>query len=77
LPEAHLWIGRASAGIVAYGWSEAPDDDIREGTEAALTAIRLDEKNPYSHYALAIVSAYGNELDRAIAAAERVFSLRA
>ncbi len=75
LPEAHLWIGRVSAGIAAYGWSEAPDDDIREGTEAALAAIRLDEKNPYAHYALAIVSAYGNALDRAIAAAERAIEL--
>jgi TolB-like protein/cytochrome c-type biogenesis protein CcmH/NrfG len=75
LPEAHLWIGRVNAGIVAYGWSQAPDDDIREGAEAALAAIRLDEKNPYAHYALAIVSAYANMLDRAIAAAERAIEL--
>ncbi len=75
LPEAHLWVGRVSAGLVAYGWSLAPNNDIREGTEAALTAIRLDEKNPYAHYALAIVCAYGNALDRAIAAAERAIEL--
>lgn len=75
LPEAHLWLGRVNAGMVAYGWSQAPSDDIHEGTRAALTAIRLDEKNPYSHYALAIVSAYGNEPDRAIAAAERAIEL--
>ncbi|SFH94037.1 TolB amino-terminal domain-containing protein [Bosea sp. OK403] len=75
LPEAHLWIGRVNAGIVAYGWSHAPTDDIDEGAAAALAAIRLDEKNPYSHYALAIVSVYGNALDRAIAAAERAIEL--
>jgi len=75
LPEAHLWLGRVNAGLVAYGWSEVPNDDVHEGMAAALTAIRLDEKNPYSHYALAIVSAYGNELDRAIAAAERAIEL--
>lgn len=75
LPEAHLWIGRVNAGMLAYGWSEAPDKDNHEGTEAALAAIRLDEKNPYAHYALAIISAYGNALDRAIAAAERAIEL--
>jgi tetratricopeptide (TPR) repeat protein len=75
LPEAHLWIGRVSAGIVAYGWSEAPHNNIREGVESALTAIRLDEKNPYAHYALAIVSTYGRALDRATAAAERAIEL--
>jgi len=75
LPEAHLWIGRVNAGIIAYGWSEAPAEDVREGTEAALIAIRLDEKNPYAHYALAIVSVYGNAFDRASAAAERAIEL--
>lgn len=75
LPEAHLWLGRVNAGIVAYGWSHAPNDDICEGTRSALAAIRLDEKNPYCHYALAIVSVYGNALDRATAAAERAIEL--
>ncbi len=74
-PEAHLWIGRVNAGILAYGWSETPDDDAREGTDAALAAIRLDEKNPYAHYALAIIAVYGNALDRAIPAAERAIEL--
>jgi tetratricopeptide (TPR) repeat protein len=75
LPEAHLWIGRVNAGIIAYGWSNALAEDVSEGTEAALTAIRLDEKNPYAHYALAIISAYGNAFDRASAAAERAIEL--
>jgi TolB-like protein/Flp pilus assembly protein TadD len=75
LPEAHLWIGRVNAGIIAYGWSNAPAEDVSEGTEAALTAIRFDEKNPYAHYALAIISAYSNAFDRASAAAERAIEL--
>ena len=74
-PEAHLWIGRVNAGMLAYGWSEVRDSDIHEGTDAALTAIRIDEKNPYAHYALAIISAYGNAPDRAIAAADRAIEL--
>lgn len=75
LAEAHVWLGRVSAGIVAYGWSDEPSEDIREGLDAALTAIRLDEKNPYSHYALAICSAYANAPEQAVLAAEKAIEL--
>jgi TolB-like protein len=75
LPEAHLWLGRVSAGLVAYGWSENAPDTLAEGVAAATKAIRLDEKNPYAHYALAIVSAYGDALGRAVVAAERSVEL--
>lgn len=75
LAEAHLWLGRVSAGIVAYGWSEHPSDDIREGLDAALVAVRLDEKNPYTHYALAICSAYANAPEQAVLAAERAIEI--
>ena len=55
LPEAHLWLGRVSAGVVPYGWSDNTVADLQEGMQAALKAVQLDERNPYSHYALAIV----------------------
>ena len=58
LAEARLWLGRVNAGLVAYGWSEDPARDLQEGRAAALEALQLDEKNPYTHYALAIVSNY-------------------
>src|SRR5262245_23363080 len=75
LPEAHAWLAQAAAAIVGYGWSESPAVDAREGMNAALTAIRLDEKSPYSHYALAITSAYGGALDQAVRAGERALEL--
>jgi TolB-like protein len=75
LAEAHLWLGRVSAGIVAYGWSDEPQRDIREGLDAALKAVRLDEKNPYSHYALAICSIYANAPEQAILAAEKAIEI--
>ncbi|MER8767456.1 winged helix-turn-helix domain-containing protein [Mesorhizobium sp. M0960] len=75
LAEAHLWLGRVSAGIVAYGWSDKPAQDIREGLDAALKAVRLDEKNPYSHYALAICSIYANAQEQAVLAAERAIEI--
>jgi tetratricopeptide (TPR) repeat protein len=75
LPEAHIWLSRVCAGVVPYGWSDDPDADLREGRRAALTAIELDEKNPYSHFGLAINSVYSGALDEAKRAAEQAVEL--
>ncbi len=75
LPEAHIWLARVSAGLIPYGWSVDPKADLREGKAAALTAIRLDERNPYSHYGLAIVSVYAHEFDQATRAAEKTLEI--
>jgi TolB-like protein len=75
LPEAHAWLAQASAGIVGYGWSGNPAAEAREGMNAALTAVHLDEKSPYAHYALAMTSVYEGALDQAVRAAERALEL--
>jgi TolB-like protein/Flp pilus assembly protein TadD len=75
LPDAQIWLARVSAGIVAYGWSNDPASDLREGLDAAFKAIRMEEKSPYSHYALAITSVYAGQLPQAIRAAERALEL--
>ena len=75
LAEGPIWLARVSAGLVAYGWSDSPSQDIKEGLDAALRAIRLDDKNPYSHYALAICSAYGNAPEQAVLAGEKAVEL--
>ncbi|MDP9811304.1 TolB-like protein/tetratricopeptide (TPR) repeat protein [Rhizobium tibeticum] len=75
LPEAQIWRARVNAGLVACGWSENPDADEREGLDAALRAIYLDARNPYAHYALAIVSNYTGRVDQAMLAAERSIEL--
>jgi TolB-like protein len=75
LTEAQLWLGRVNAGLVAYGWSEDPPGDLREGRAAALEAVQLDEKDPYAHYALAIVSAYGDDFALALRSADKAVEL--
>ena len=70
-----MWLARVSAGVVAYGWVENPEATINEGMDAALTAIRLDERNPYSHYALAIVSAYSDAPKQAVPAAQKAVEI--
>ena len=75
LPEAQLWRARVNAGLIAYGWSDDPKESEREGLDAALRAIYLDARNPYAHYALAIISAYSGRVEQAILAAERSIEL--
>jgi TolB-like protein len=75
LPEANLWLARVNAGLVAYGWSEDPDNDLGEALDAALSAVQIDEKNPYAHYALAIASTYAGSFDQAVRAAEKALEL--
>lgn len=75
LLQAHVWLARVSAGRVAYGWSDTEAADLREGIDAAVRAIHIDEKSPYAHYALAITSVYASEFDQAIRAAERAVEL--
>ncbi|MBS0340010.1 MAG: winged helix-turn-helix domain-containing protein [Proteobacteria bacterium] len=75
LTEAHLWLARVNAGLVAYGWSDDPALDLREGRAAALDAVQMDEKNPYAHYALAIVSNYADEFALALRSAQKAVEL--
>src|SRR5262245_37913657 len=75
LPEAHIWLARVTAGVVPYGWSQDPAADLKEGMEAALKAIQLDERNPYAHYALAIVSVYAGRFEQSISAARKAIAI--
>jgi tetratricopeptide (TPR) repeat protein len=75
LAEARLWIARVDAGLVGYDWSDDPAADLREGQTAALEAVQLDERNPYAHYALAIVSNYRDEFALALRSAEKAVEL--
>lgn len=75
LPEAHIWLARVSAGVVPYGWAENPVIELQEGSQAALKAVYLDERNPYSHYAFAIVSIFSGQLEQAIRAARKAIEI--
>jgi adenylate cyclase len=75
MPEAHLWLGRVTGSLLGYSWSTDRAADLREGTEAALKAVQLDERNPYAQYALAITSIFGGALERAMRAAETAITL--
>jgi TolB-like protein len=75
LSEAHAWLGRVSAGIIAYGWSDDVDADRREGTQAATRAVALDPRDPYTHYSFAIVSCYAGSPNIGALAAQGAINL--
>lgn len=75
LAEAHAWLGRVCAGLVAYQWSKEEGIDLQEGMTAALRAVQLDEKDPYAHYSLAITSVFASEFAQAIRAADKAVEL--
>lgn len=75
LPEAHMWLGRASESIVGYGWSTDPAVDLREAVRSSLQGVRLDERDPYGHYALSMSYLFSGALEEAIQAAERAVQL--
>jgi TolB-like protein len=73
--QAQFWLARVNAGLVAYGWSADPETDLAEGLAAAGRAIQADERDPYAHYALAIVSVFAARAQQAIRAAQRAIQL--
>ncbi|QRM36089.1 adenylate/guanylate cyclase domain-containing protein [Microvirga sp. VF16] len=73
--DGYIWLARVEAGLAAYGWGNDPEVSLQSGMEAGLKAVELDEKNPYSHYAVAVTHVFGGECDTAIEAARRALSL--
>jgi len=75
LSEAHAWLGRVCAGIIAYGWSDDVVADGREGTQAVTRAVALDPRDPYAHYSFAIVSCYAGSANTGALAAQSAIDL--
>jgi TolB-like protein/Flp pilus assembly protein TadD len=71
LAEAQMWVSRAATGVVAYGWGSDPDALLRESLEAAVLAVRRDEKDAYSHFALGMTHVFLGNFDQAVRAAEK------
>ena len=69
--EGHTWLGRCNAGLLFYGWSNDEQADADEGWQAAMRAARLAPADPYSHYAVGMMSIVTNQPKRAMEAAQR------
>jgi adenylate cyclase len=73
--DGYIWLARTEAGLAAYGWSDKPDQHLRDGMSASLRAVEVDERNPYSHYSVAVTHAFGGEFAKAVQAARRAVTL--
>jgi adenylate cyclase len=73
--EGQTWLGRCNAGLLFYGWSNDEQADSDEGWQAALRAARLASADPYSHYAVGMMSIVTNQPNRAMEAAQRALDL--
>ena len=71
LPDAWMWVSRAATGVVAYGWCTDREAMLQELMQAALKAVRRDEKDAYAHFALAMTHVFTGELEQAIRASEK------
>src|SRR5258706_723154 len=56
LPEANMWLARVTSGLVAYGLSQDGENHLRQGRDAALRAVRLEDTKPHAHCNLAPTS---------------------
>jgi adenylate cyclase len=74
-PDGYIWLARAETGLASYGWVADPEAFLRNAMAVSLKAAQLDERNPYSHYAVAVSHAFAGRFEPAIRAAQRALAL--
>jgi TolB-like protein len=75
LARAHMYAGRVLGGRCWYGFSQDLETDLAaNGVEAEL-AVSLDDRDPYSHYALAFYCMMTRQHQRALTAAQQAIDL--
>jgi TolB-like protein/class 3 adenylate cyclase len=72
---AHSYLTRTLNNRVWLGWSEDVDKDIADEFAAASRAVALDERDPYSHYALSQAAMLTLHHEQSVAAAQRAIDL--
>jgi tetratricopeptide (TPR) repeat protein len=77
LPEAHLWLGRVSAGVVPYGWSDNAlaivsvySERLEQAISAARKAIELSPSFALGHLVLGMALLFSGRASEAIAPLE-------
>ena len=75
LAQAQMALARTLNSRIWYGWSNDIEGDISEIYAAAVRAVSLDERDPYSHYAFCWASLLRHLHTQALAAAQRSIDL--
>ena len=56
LAQAHMSLARMLNHRTWWGWGPDIAADLSEGYAAATRAVGLDDRDPYTHYALSLIS---------------------
>ncbi len=72
---AYTGLARILYGGIVYGWSDDPEADLKAAEEAARTAIALDARDAWAHFALSGALLYLGRHDEALEEAERTIAL--
>ena len=73
--QAHMVLGRTLNMRLWYGWSNDPDGDLAEAHVAAARSVTLDERDPYTHYALCWTTLLRGQHSQALSEAQRSIDL--
>ncbi|WP_186002942.1 adenylate/guanylate cyclase domain-containing protein [Mycobacterium sp. KBS0706] len=72
---AHAYLARTLNARIWWGWSEDIDNEMADEVAAAARAVVLDERDPYSHYALFLAAMISLRHEQSLAAAQRAIDL--
>jgi len=75
LAQAHMALARTLSARIWWGWSRDIDKDLSEAYAAADRAVVLDDRDPYTHYALSNVSLLTRRHEQALAEVQRAIDL--
>lgn len=74
---AHIGLARALYGGAVYGWSQNGKDDLLAAYDSAHTALRLDPRDAYGHFAAAGAALYLGRHREALEEARKTIALNA
>jgi tetratricopeptide (TPR) repeat protein len=73
--QGHMSLARVLNHRVWWGWSTDIERDIAAGYAAATRAVALDDRDPYTHYALSLLSMLRRQHGQSLAEAQRSIDL--
>ena len=71
----HMSLARMLNHRVWWGWSRDIEADLAEGYAAATRAVKLDDRDPYTHYALSLISMLCRLHEQSLSEAQRAIDL--
>jgi adenylate cyclase len=71
---AFAFLAASLANAYSNGWGDSPTEALEQAEEAALEAVKLDERYPYALWSLGMTLSWARRNDEALAAAERAIA---